>query len=516
MNKTLEIIGFENVRQDLAKEAKTLQAKEQILNLKMYEVQEELEEQLMDTSSARKMLDTTGPIPLPSIEEIIEILEMLKSGILVEPTHIQRIGDFFKSSRQLKEYLKKNSSDDLDCYMNKIVYPDIVYENIDRSIRSGEIIDEATNKLLKLRSKLKKMKPELRITTQQILDSNMKYMSENFVVNRDGHWCVPLKKEFQNKVPGTAMGRSSSGSTVFIEPARTTKLQETYFQTKLDMYQEEAAIISALSEDILIYDEQIRASIKCIIKLDFIFAKGKLSQKQNASCPTIMDERVISIHQGRHPSLNSETCVPLDFEIGGETQGIVVTGPNTGGKTVSIKTVAIITTMANMGLHVPAKSASVGFNLRVLCDIGDGQSIENNLSTFSAHITNVIDILENMDEKTLVVMDELGSGTDPEEGMGIAIAILEELRVRNNLFLVTTHYPAVKEYAYKHEEVMNARMAFDRENLQPKYMLELGKDGQSSALYIAKRLGVSKRMLRIAAQEAYGEIPREIEKELEL
>lgn len=513
---TLKTIGFEHVRETLVDIAKTNHAKTKIENLKEYDSREELEQQLIETTTARNMLDSFGRIPLPSIDEISDIIEKLNSGALVEPILIQKIGDFFKSSEQLKTYLAKDTTDHLNNYANRIVFPESVYLDIDNSLRNGEIIDEATTKLFKLRNKLKKMKPDLSTKTQQILDSNTRFMSESFIVKRDGRWCVPLKAQFQNKIPGTVMGRSSSGSTIFVEPERITRLQEAYFETKMKMYQEEAQIISDLSNQILEYDTQILDSLEVIVSLDFIFAKGILSQMMEATQPVIKDARMVMIKNGKHPSLKTETYVPLNFEIGDLTRGVVITGPNTGGKTVSIKTVSIIVTMANMGLHVPASYAEVGFNVNILCDIGDGQSIENNLSTFSAHIKNVMNIIETMDDRTLVVLDELGSGTDPDEGMGIAVAILEELRLRGNLFLVTTHYPAVKEYAYKHEEITNARMAFDRENLQPKYKLELGKDGESSALYIAKRLGVPTHMLQTAAYEAYGEIPNSIVKELGL
>ena len=196
--------------------------------------------------------------------------------------------------------------------------------------------------------------------------------------------------------------------------------------------------------------------------------------------------------------------MPIDFTAGDGIRGVVITGPNTGGKTVAIKTVALLSAMACSGLHVPCRDADIAMNSQILCDIGDGQNLADNLSTFSAHMTNVIGILGRVNEESLVVMDELGSGTDPAEGMGIAIAILEQLRKSRCLFLVTTHYPEVKEYAGRHREIVNARMAFDRESLKPLYRLEIGKSGDSCALYIAKRLGIPNYMLKEAAREAYG------------
>lgn len=245
-------------------------------------------------------------------------------------------------------------------------------------------------------------------------------------------------------------------------------------------------------------------NIRIIEKLDYIFAKGKLSALQDGSVPAINLERRIRIRKGRHPLLDREVCVPLDFEIGGKTRGVIITGPNTGGKTVAIKTVGLYCLMAQCGLHLPCEEADICMNSQVLCDIGDGQNMTENLSTFSAHITNALDILRRVNRDSLVVMDELGSGTDPAEGMGIAIAILEELRKSGCLYLVTTHYPEVKQYGETAEGVLNARMAFDRETLKPKYRLEIGRAGESCAFYIAKSLGMPDDMLQRASRAAYG------------
>ena len=232
--------------------------------------------------------------------------------------------------------------------------------------------------------------------------------------------------------------------------------------------------------------------------------------------PGINTQGHLLLKGARHPLLKKESCVPLDFEMGNGKKGVIITGPNTGGKTVAIKTVGLFSVMAGCGLHLPCREADICMDNQVLCDIGDGQNIADNLSTFSSHISNVLQILRKVTKESLVIMDELGSGTDPTEGMGIAIAIIEQLRVSGCLFLVTTHYPEVKSYAARHEEIVNARMEFDRENLKPLYRMEIGKSGESCALYIAKRLGMPGNMLRTAAEEAYGEVKEELAEELEL
>ena len=314
---------------------------------------------------------------------------------------------------------------------------------------------------------LSPLQDQIRLKLENMLRSSRSIFSESFVSNRNGHYTLPVKKEHKNKVPGTVIDASSTGATVFIEPSAISRLRE---------------------------------------ELDFIFAKGKLSVSMKASRPKLNTERRIRLVNGRHPLLPIQNSVPLNIEFGGLIKGVIITGPNTGGKTVAMKTVGLLSVMAQCGLHVPCEEADLAMNAGFFCDIGDGQSISENLSTFSAHMKNVIRILEQTEEESLVLLDELGSGTDPAEGMGLAVAVLEELRGRGCLFMVTTHYPEVKEYGERTEGVINARMAFDRESLRPLYRLELGESGESCAFYIAKRLGMPQRILNWAEKAAYGTV----------
>ena len=251
--------------------------------------------------------------------------------------------------------------------------------------------------------------------------------------------------------------------------------------------------------------DAMKENIVWMEKLDFIFSKAKISIDLGAVEPSVNTERRIVLKDARHPLMDRERNVPLQFEIGRDVHGVIITGPNTGGKTVAIKTVMLNCMMAQCGLHVTCKEADICMNSAYLCDIGDGQDIAENLSTFSAHIKNVLEVLEEVDENSFVIMDELGSGTDPTEGMGIAVAILEELRKSGAIFLVTTHYPEVKEYADRTEGIRNAKMAFDKETLKPTYQMVIGEAGESCAFYIADRLGMPPEMLKVAVRAAYGE-----------
>ena len=338
---------------------------------------------------------------------------------------------------------------------------------------------------------------------ESMLRSNKEWFTEGFVATRNGHFVLPVKKECKNQVNGSVLDISSTGSTYFIEPTAVSKLKEELSQFEIEESNEERRILYSLTALVVAHAAELRLDMEAMEALDIVFAKAKLSLSMRAVPVTINNHRMIRIEGGRHPLLSAAECVPLDFTLGNGVSGIVITGPNTGGKTVALKTVGLFCLMAQSGLHIPCVSGELCMNNTVLCDIGDGQSITENLSTFSSHIMSIIKILQHSDRSSLVLLDELGSGTDPAEGMGIAIAILEALMEKGCLFVATTHYPEIKEYAQKKEGLTNARMAFDRDSLKPLYRLEIGEAGESCALYIAKRLGLPQKMLKRAYEEAY-------------
>lgn len=288
-----------------------------------------------------------------------------------------------------------------------------------------------------------------------------------------------------------------------MEPTAVAKIYEELELLRIEAENEERRILYVLTGLAADQAPVMEQNISMIEKLDFIFSKGKFSLEYDGTEPQINTDRKLVIEEGRHPLMDKKVCVPLSLELGGQVQGMVITGPNTGGKTVAIKTVALNALMAQCGLHVACRGAKICMNSQYLCDIGDGQSLSENLSTFSAHIANVLEILRHVDRESLVIMDELGSGTDPTEGMGLAIAILEELRESGAMFLVTTHYPEVKTYAQDQKNVINARMTFDKESLKPLYRLVPGEAGESCALYIARKLGMPGHMLQTAVKAAY-------------
>lgn len=518
MNHTFEIVGFEYIKELLKTAANTAQGKKTAEQLMPFLSESELRKNLRDTTQARKMLEEIGTPPIPSMEDIGETIDKCVRGELLAPEELEQIGMFITAVQRMQSYLDKGKEKaiGLAYYCDNLVWHQQLGEDIARSIRNGKVDDYASPYLTDVRRKLQNLEQEIMEKTEKVMRSNRAYLADSFVVSRNGRNCIPVKKEYKSKISGSVIDTSSTGATVFMEPSQTASLRETLDILKIEEDGEERRIIYTLMNLVADYEIELLENKRVIEILDFVFAKGKLSMDLKAVEPSVNLQRYICLKQARHPMLPLEQCVPLDFEIGNGISGVVITGPNTGGKTVAIKTVALLSLMACTGLHVPCEMADICMNNQVLCDIGDGQNITDNLSTFSSHMTNVMEILKQIDDDSLVVLDELGSGTDPTEGMGIAIAVLEELRKSKCLFLVTTHYPEVKEYANRHEEIENARMAFDQESLRPLYRLEIGKSGDSCALYIARRLGMPANIIKMAAMEAYGTIPESFFKELNL
>lgn len=518
MNQTFEIIGFEYIRNLLEACTGTAQGKRMVQELLPYLSESELRKNLRDTTQARQLLEQIGTPPIPRMEQIDKKLDQCVRGELLSPEELEQFGMFLSAVGRLKSYLEKGTEKQIGLafYGENLVCPIQLADDIDRSIRYAGVDDYASGLLNDIRRKLRILEQNIEEKTEKALRSSRSYLADSFVVNRNGRTCIPVKKEYKSKVAGSVIDTSATGATLFIEPKAAAALREEYELLKIDEDSEERRIIYTLMSQIADWETEMREDIRVIGMLDFVFAKGKLSMDLQAVEPHINLERVIRLKQARHPMLLPKECVPLDFEIGQAIRGMIITGPNTGGKTVVMKTVALLSVMACSGLHIPCEEADIAMNSLVLCDIGDGQNISDSLSTFSAHIRKIMEILQCIDRESLVILDEPGAGTDPAEGMGIAVAVLEELRKSGCLFLVTTHYPEVKEYADRHAEIENARMAFDRETFRPLYRLEIGKAGESCALYIARRLGVPAGILKVAAREAYGELSEKLCKELDL
>lgn len=506
-----QILEFDKIKELWKTLALTESAKEEIKNTQPCMSESELLKRQRETSEARMMMEKGGNPPLVSLTGIREYLAAAEKGVCLSPGQLEETGIALVAVMRLKNYLERCQQFEIPLayYAENLDALEELKEQIHLQIRSGRVDDGASRLLKSLRSDIERLKERMREKADAVMRANKACMSDSFSTVRNGHICIPVKKEYKFKIDGSVIDRSATGSTLFIEPSAVAKYAEELQILQIDAENEERRILYTLTAMLAEQAETMRQNMKVMEKLDYIFSKGKLSMEYDGVEPMINTDRRIVLKNARHPLMDKTLCVPLQFEIGNERdgtviRGVVITGPNTGGKTVAIKTVALNSMMAQCGLHVAAEEACICMNSSFLCDIGDGQNLSENLSTFSAHITNVLAILRKVNSDSLVIMDELGSGTDPTEGMGIAIAILKELKRSGALFLVTTHYPEVKQYAEQEENVINARMTFDRDSLRPLYQMIIGEAGESCALYIARRLGMPDAMLRNAVEAAYG------------
>ena len=500
-------IEFNKVKEIWSGLAVTTKAREMIADRWIITDESKLRREISDTTNARELIEKLGNPPLQDVSEIQEILTSVQKGECLTPYQLERVENILTVLDRLAGYLRRGHQyeNSLSFYDETLNTQPQLREEIATQIRGERVDDYATKTLFEIRMNIQQLEEEMKQKAESVIRSNRDCMADNFYTARNGRICVPVKKEYRYRIAGSVIDKSGTGSTVFVEPEGVAKLGERLQIMRIEEENEVYRILYTLSAMVSECAEALEENMRLIEKLDYSFSKGKLSLQMNACEPCINLERRIVLDEARHPLMDPMISVPLKFSMGDDLRGIVITGPNTGGKTVAIKTVMLNSVMAQCGLHACSKKADICMNSGYFCDIGDGQNINDNLSTFSSHIKNVLQILKEIDKDSFVIMDELGSGTDPQEGMGIAIAILEKLRESGANFLVTTHYPEVKEYAGRSEGVINARMTFDRQTLKPTYKMVIGEAGESCAFYIADRLGMPADMLKLAATVAYGE-----------
>ena len=500
-------IEFDVIKEQWKKLAVTDQAKEMVTEVTCYLAESDLRKQIRDTTNSKILLEKLGTPPLQNVAEAKEILIIAGKGDCLTPYQLERVEKVLVAVMRLKDYLGrgKQYENSLAYYEENLDAAETLREEISRQIRNGVVEDYASKELRQIRTDIIRCEEQMKQKAEQLMRANKECMADSYCTTRNGRICVPVKKEYKFKISGSVIDKSATGNTFFIEPVSVAKYYEELQMLRISEENEVYRILYTLTAMVAEAIPQMNENIRVMEKLDFIFSKGKLSMDMDAVEPDINTERRIILKDARHPLMDRAINVPLQFEIGRQARGIIITGPNTGGKTVAIKTVMLSCIMAQCGLHVACREADICMNSSYLCDIGDGQNIAENLSTFSAHIKNVLEVLREVSRDSLVIMDEMGSGTDPTEGMGIAVAILEQLRKSNCLFLVTTHYPEVKEYADTTQDIINARMTFDKETLKPTYQMVIGEAGESCAFYIADRLGMPNEMLKTAVKAAYGE-----------
>ncbi|MCL2773246.1 MAG: DNA mismatch repair protein MutS [Oscillospiraceae bacterium] len=508
MMKTFEIVDFKYIIEKLCGYCKTEAARKMYSDLTPFMSPTKVMAKLSETSESRNIIETLGAPPAVLTDKIDGYVEMCGKGEFLTPEKFEQIAAYLASVKRLQSYLNRAVKNmfSLGAYADELDSAEELKDEIQRVIVNGAVSDGASVELRSFRRDIEILKARIKTKAEDILRHNKECFSEQYVTQKNGRICLPVKKEYKNRISGGVCDISASGLTIFIEPSQIADMSKDLEELIIAEQCEVIKILYSLSSLVSDYALVFSKNNNNINELDFIFAKGHLSIDLDCIEPRMNTERRISIKEGRHPLIDRGVCVPLNFELRSDINGMVITGPNTGGKTVAIKTVGLFSIMAQCGLHVSCKEADICMNNIVLCDVGDGQNIQDNLSTFSSHIINIKNILEIASDESLIIIDELGAGTDPTEGMGIAIAVIEYLKDLGCNFIITTHYSGVKEYVDSfdsEEKIINARMAFDRKTLRPLYRLELGKAGESNAIYIAKNLGLSDKIIRKAYKSAY-------------
>ncbi|MCJ7691728.1 MAG: endonuclease MutS2 [Clostridiaceae bacterium] len=461
-----------------------------------------VESMLNETSEGRALLDTVGHIPLEGIFNVKSIIENIEKGAILEPEELTKLCNFLRGCRKIKDFMegKEFYAKTLSSYGNSISEFKSIEEEIEFSIRGSLVDSNASKELKKIRRYIENAEGKIQEQLEKFLksSSNKIYIQEFFVSKRNGRYTIPIKAAFKNQVTGTVVETSSKGCTVFIEPGVISKHMAELVSLKADESIEVYKILAYLTGLIFDNSNKIKINIEVIAVYDMIFAKAKYSRAIDGIKPKINDYGFINIVSGKHPLLKGN-IVPLDFNIGTNYRALIITGPNAGGKTVVLKTVGLLTLATQSGFHIAAKNhTEISVFEKIFVDIGDDQSIENSLSTFSSHVKNLAEIINYSNKSTLVLCDEIGSGTEPNEGAGLAIAILEELYHKGCIIMATTHYGEIKNFSKCHSDFENAAMQFENNTLEPLYKLITGKTGESNALWISKKMGIRNSILEKA------------------
>lgn len=494
--KTLE---FDKILELVSKYAVLDKTKEKIKNLQPKTDIENVRIILNETDCGAKSVIKLGAPPIYNYGEIESCVKRLEVCACLNMAELLKIATLFKSSRLLKGYLSDGNFAVFGAYCEMLISNKRFEENIfSKIISDEEMADNASDELFAIRRKKSSAQGKIRETLQKFTNSQnyKKYLQNATVTIRNDRFVLPVKQEYRNEIPGLVHDSSDSGATVFIEPMGVVNLNNELKELEAKEKAEIEKILFELSSFASGYTEEIKSADNLISNLDLVFAKSKYSLKIKGEMPALNGEGRIILKKARHPLLDENKAVPIDVSLGNGFDTLVITGPNTGGKTVSLKTLGLCTLMAQSGILIPAFMGSeIGVFKEIYADIGDEQSIEQSLSTFSSHMKNIVNILNNITLDNLVLFDELGAGTDPTEGAALAMAIIEYLRKRGTKVAATTHYPELKLYALSQKGVMNASLEFSVETLMPTYKLIMGMPGRSNAFAISKKLGLSDEVL---------------------
>lgn len=503
--KTLYKLEYDKIIEMLAERAASFGGRSRCKRLKPMTSVEKIQTAQQETSASFQRIVKKGRPSFGGCAPVNDSLKRLEIGGTLGSGELLRICRLLETAGQVKAYGRHENADEvrdcLDGYFDQLTPILPLTAEIRRCIlEEDEISDDASSVLLKIRRQIGQTNDKVHSTLSSMVNGSLRsYLQDPIITMRGDRYCIPVKSEYRSQVPGMIHDQSSTGSTLFIEPMAVVKLNNDLKELYGKEQEEIQVILARLSADAAEYTDTIRTDYTILTELDFIFAKGALALEMNATPPVFNTEGRIHIREGRHPLLDKKKVVPITVSLGDTFDLLIITGPNTGGKTVSLKTVGLFTLMGQAGLHIPALDRSeLSVFHSVYADIGDEQSIEQSLSTFSSHMTNIVSFLKHVGERSLVLFDELGAGTDPTEGAALAIAILDRLHKRGIRTMATTHYSELKVYALSTPGVENASCEFDVESLRPTYHLLIGIPGKSNAFAIAGKLGLSESIIEEA------------------
>lgn len=510
LNKNLNRLEFNKILDELNSHCNTYIGKSKVFELEPFKNKDDVERALSETSLALQLIYRKGNPPIEEFNNIDIYIKNLYSNNFLSAKALLDVATVLKMSRTLKDYFFEDETFDLSSFSILSDYFSGLYSNLnvenkifDSIIDENNIADNASKVLSVLRRNRKKLEQDVKDKLSNFIHSSAysKYIMDSIITIRNDRFVIPVKEEAKDKINGSILDISASGSTVYIEPSAIYELNNKINNIKTEENIEIEKILRNLSILLFPLADNLSNDVEIIGSLDFIFAKAKYSKKINGIQPIINDTKYINLISARHPLIDPEKVVPIDIHIGDDYTSLLITGPNTGGKTATLKTTGLLSIMALCGMHIPAKEGSSIYVFdNVFADIGDEQSIQESLSTFSSHMITIIDILHKATSNSLILLDELGSGTDPVEGASLAISILEDFHNKGALTLATTHYPELKNYALVTEGFENASSDFDLEHLKPTYKLLIGVPGKSNAFAISKNLGLPEYILSNAGK----------------
>ena len=513
-DKSIRTLELPRVLELLADQAVSAAAKDRCRRLTPETEAEEVLRLLDQTDAARAMIGLRGSPSFSGVKPVAEALDRADRGGSLNNHELLTIADLLTAARGCKEYFNDEAAEKtaIDHLFLSLHGNRFLEEKIKRCLPDEDTVaDAASTELADIRRHMRAAQAKSRQILQKIISSPSysKILQETIITQRDGRFVVPVKAEHKGDLPGLVHDISSTGATLFVEPMGVVQANNEFIELQAKEQKEIERILAELSAEAAAHREDIQWDYDALVHLDVIFARGQLSYKMDAVRPEVRRDGAISLRKARHPLLDPKTAVPIDIQLGGDFDTLVITGPNTGGKTVSLKTLGLLTLMTQCGLHIPAGDRSaVSVYEQVLADIGDEQSIEQSLSTFSAHMVNIVAILKEAGRRSLVLFDELGAGTDPVEGAALAIAIIQDVRKRGSKVAATTHYAELKTFAMTTAGVENASCEFNVETLSPTYRLLIGIPGKSNAFAISARLGLPAEVIEAAKVQMSGESVR--------